>query len=227
MSARRPRIRLERACDWPLFSDLALAPDVDVLSVEVSRPTQDTIPVAVADASAILRAALDPATTPCQYKLWLVVHARPVKPYNRVGAYHARRDRLWGALQKCGLTVPEGHRTEVAIDCGTDLTGYAGSIAIDVIDLPVALEVTRRENAVCLGTDATSPDPITSLIPSPSTLISTRRSTLLSMSVARIPDYLFVARAFGEFDDAVVGVDVIAQNPFVTALRQRLPLEDG
>lgn len=160
-----------------------------------------------------------------QHQLWLLAFGQPVKGLSRVAAYHVERDRLWIAMQKRGVGVPGGRRSEIKFEYEDGSLGFGGSIRVDAVDLPVALEVTWRENAVCLGTDAQASDPLASLSPS---LISasTQTSTLLSVAVGRLASYVFVARAFGQFGDAAVGVEVIASNEFLDTLEPRITADD-
>jgi hypothetical protein len=225
MTTRRQLVRRERARDWPIFNSLALPADVGVLSVELIRPPQETADAVVADASAILRSALVLAMPSGQYQLWLLALGRPVKVSNRVTAYHAERDRLWTAMQKRGVGLPRGRRSEIKVEYEDGLLGFGGSIRIDAVDLPASLEVTRRENAVCLGTDAHASDPLSGLSPS-SRLASAQAPTLLSAAVGRLASYLFVARGFGQFDDAAVGVELIAPNEFLDTLEPRITAEN-
>lgn len=225
MTTRRQVVRRERARDWPIFGSLALPDDVGVLSVELNRPSQETVDAVVAGASSILRSALVSAMPSGQHQLWLLAFGQPVKGPGRVAAYHAERDRLWGAMQKRGVGVPGGRRSEIKVEYEDGSLGFRGSIRIDAVDLPVALEVTRRENAVCLGVDAQAPAPLVSLSPS-STSTSAQTPTLLSAAVERLASYVFVARGFGQFDDAAVGVEVIASNEFLDTLEPRIIAED-
>lgn len=224
MTTRRQVVRREHARDWPIFGSLTLPDDVGVLSVELNRPSQETVDAVVADASSILRSALVWAMASGQHQLWLLAFGQPVKGSSRVAAYHAERDRLWTAMQKRGVGVPGGRRSEIKVEYEDGSLGFGGSIRIDAVDLPVALEVTRRENAVCLGTNAQSSDPLVGLsLPSISASIQT--PTLLSVAVGRLASYVFVARGFGQFDDAAVGVEVIASNEFLDTLEPRIIAE--
>ncbi|MFY1633362.1 hypothetical protein ACN27F_08785 [Solwaraspora sp. WMMB335] len=224
MTTRRQVVRRERARDWPIFGGLALPDDLGVLSVDLHRSSQETVDAVVADASSIFHSALVSTMPSDQHQLWLLAFGQPVKGSSRVAAYLAERDRLWIAMQKRGVGVPGGRRSEIKVEYEDGSLGFGGSIRINAVDLPVALEVTRRENAVCLGVDTQASDPLVSLTPS-SISASTQTPTLLSVAVKRFASYVFVARGFGQFDDAAVGVEVIASNEFLDTLEPRIIAE--
>jgi hypothetical protein len=99
-----------------------------------------------------------------------------------------------------------------------DVLQFGGFIEFTASELAVALEVTRRENAVCVG-QIGEPEGcgwerlLSSLEPLPKDSVA-----LLRAVVRQIAKGLFVARSFGEFDDALVGSEVFAENDFMDRL---------
>jgi hypothetical protein len=156
-------------------------------------------------------------------RLWLVALGRPVPRSSRVAIHHAERDALWKALERSGVELPDGPRSESDIAPSSDVLQFGGYIELaSVGDLRVALEVTRRENAVIFGRSGDHDEPdwmnfLASLRPLP------RDSTaLLRASIHQVGGEFFVARSFGRFDDGKVGAEVFAGSEVLNILELAL-----
>lgn len=95
--------------------------------------------------------------------------------------------------------------------------GLWGSVQLSLDDLAAGLELTRRENAICLATDLVT-DPLISLTELQAEVGGDRASDRLRLAMQRLDIANFVARAFGEFDDSTVGVEVFATGPMLDAI---------
>lgn len=221
MTTRRLAIRRERVRDWPALAGYEIPSDLGVLSLELQRTPHEKLPEAVAEASGALRSGLDPVLGPGPYQLWLLCLGKPHRSSSRVGAYHAERDKLWAAMEKTKTGLPQGRRIEARVQYGVDF-GFAGSIEFELGDLPVALEVTRVENAVCVATDPLVADPLTRWITPLLGSVNTEPPTLLTLMLEVFPNLTLVARGFGQFDDAVVGAEVFGPDSFLDALERSL-----
>ncbi|NJC69863.1 hypothetical protein HC031_09045 [Planosporangium thailandense] len=187
-------------------------------SVDVRRQADESIGSAAAAAAAILGDALSEIMRPDQGKLSLVALGQPLTRPNRVTAYNAERDKLWAAFEKAGVVLPHGNSAEVGVTHSDDVRQFGGVIEFAMTDLSVALEVTRRENAVCIGRIG-EPDDfgwerfLLSLEPIPKDSVE-----LLRAAVRQIAGGLFVVRSFGQFDDVLVGAEVFAENSVIDQL---------
>jgi hypothetical protein len=219
MITSRITFRREAVREWPILAGDSNIPDtVDVSSVEVRRQADESVASAAALAATTLGTALSEIMDPDQGRLWLVTLGQPLTRPSRVAAYNAERDKLWAALEKSGVALPRGSRAEVAMAQSDDVLQFGGVIEFKTTELSVALQVTRRENAVCVG-QIREPDGfgwerfLSSLEPSPED-----SAALLRAAIRQIDSGLFVARSFGQFDDAVVGSEVFAENDVIDQL---------
>jgi hypothetical protein len=186
--------------------------------LDVQRQADESIASAVAVTATALGAALGEIVAPEQGKLRLVALGQPVSRSNRVAAYNAEKDKLWAALEKSGVTLPRSSRTEVEVARSDDVLQFGGFIEFGTSELAVAIEVTRRGNAVCVGQIGEAEGYgwerlLSSLEPLPQDSVA-----LLRAAVRQIATGLFVARSFGEFDDVLVGSEVFAENDVIDRL---------
>ncbi|MEU4807182.1 hypothetical protein [Actinosynnema sp. NPDC023587] len=147
---------------------------------------------------------------------------RPTLRSNRVAAYNAGQDKLWVALEKSGIVLPAGSRAESEIEPSADVLRFCGAIELTTAELPLALEVTRRENAICVGSiDQSSGFDwerlISSSAPVPNDAVGLLRAVLRQMSGG-----MFAARSFGQFDDAIVTSEAFGENEVLNRLESIL-----
>jgi hypothetical protein len=227
MTTRRQTIRRERAREWPIFEGRELPSGVDILSIEINRGSREEIELVVAHASAILGLALARSILPDQHKLWLIAWGEAVDPTNKVASYHAARDRLWTAIERTGITVPKGLRSEIRIDFDDGSFCFAGSVNFAISELPAALELTRRANTVGLATEVLAPDPIRYAKPSPFTPSDARPPMFVRAASGELGNWIFLARGFGQFDDAAVGVEILANSEFLNIMEPKLVIAES
>lgn len=217
MTTSRLMVRRERVEDWPLFEGLTLPPDLAALSVENNRLPNQSIDRAVAEAADVLRSSLAAARRSGEFKYWLVASSVPVRAANKVAAYNAKREKVWGVLERRGIEIPTGSRREWEASLSDDTFVLMGSVELDPGGLALALTATRRADAVCIAAAPSSVDPMASIFPRYAQSLGDA-STLLVTSVQLAANWAFVARAFGEFDDVSVGVEVFAREVFLDVL---------
>lgn len=218
MTTRRVAIHREQVKGWPIFHGLTTASDLAAISVEVTRPSGQPIDQAVENASGILRSSLAAARIAEQLKFVLVVAGAPIKPTERVAAYRAKRERVWGVLERQDISIPAGPRRDLEYPLADDRFGHVGSIEFELSDLEAALRVTRRTDAVCVATHPLAEDLLPSLAPALAQRIRPGSPGLLVALVQLHVNWAFTARAFGQFDDHLAGVEVIASDAFLDIL---------
>jgi hypothetical protein len=210
MTASRVTIHREDPKEWPKFAGRRDVPlGLRVVSIEVRRLAEEPIQLALTTAATVLVAALCERLLRDRNALTLVALERPRLKPNRLAMYYASRYKLWTALERDGFALPEGPRIEEMVVSTADAIQFAGAITFPLEQLPVALEVARSLHAVCLGVlDGSSRVEWRELV----TLARTMEgdTPLLEAALARAGDGIFAARAFGEFDDIVVGVDIFS-----------------
>jgi hypothetical protein len=127
--------------------------------------------------------------------LWLLALGRTTLRSNRIASHVAKRDGLWGALEKAVVVLPNGQRVEFQIAGSEDVVRFGGVIELTVPELSLALEVTRCQNAVRMGSvgqplridwDAF----LSSLNPFPKDLTG-----FLRIALRQVAGSIFVARA--------------------------------
>jgi hypothetical protein len=219
MITNRLAFRREIAREWPIFAgDSEISNTVGVASLDVRRRADESIASAVAVTATALGATVGEIMAPGQGKLRLLALGQPFSRSNRVAAYNAEKDKLWAALEKSGVALPRGSRTEVEVTRSDDVLQFGGFIEVAASELAVALEVTRRDNAICVG-QISEPGSYgwKRLLSSLGTLPKDSAALLLA-AVRQIAKGLFVARSFGEFDDVLVGSEVFAENDIIDRL---------
>ena len=226
MTTRRVAVRRERVGGWPIFRGLALPNDLAAISVEVTRSSNQTIDHATGDASAILGSSLAALADAGQLKLWLVVVGTPVKRTDRVAAYKASRDKIWGALERRGISIPGGSRFDLEISLPDDSFCLIGSVELELDHLRAALGITRLADAVCVATHSLTSTP-PPLFPGLAQFVGVGASKLLVALVQMHNSWTFTARAFGEFDDYSVGVEMFAHDAFLDVLEPIMVAEVG
>jgi hypothetical protein len=224
--ARRVAILRERAADWPKFATMDLPGDLGVLPVEVHRTAMERMAVAVGRASSVLTAGLDRSVPAERAALWLLALSSPVPRARRLGVLMATRAGVWDALEKDGVAVPDGPRSEVPLNyTDADALGFGGSIRFPVSDLPIALEVARTQNAVVVATDPAAADPLRAIIGDSPQLDEGKAPNVFMRAVPFVVGgtVAFVATGFGWFDDVEVGSYVFGYDelldPIEAALR--------
>ncbi len=222
MTTRRIDIRRERPGDWPIFDGLDLPRELGVLSVEINRLPAEKIKAAVREASDNFRTAWMRASLPRRWRMWLLVASRPVRRADRIAMLQATRLGLWGATEKAGIELPRGARSETKVSYNGGLTGFAGSISLESDDIPVALEVTRRENAICLAVDISSADPLFRVASIRPERLTAKVPDLFLLGVKAANDASFAVRGFGAFDDRMVGVEVFGSDSIINTLEMSL-----
>ncbi|MFI0791491.1 hypothetical protein ACH4OY_02120 [Micromonospora rubida] len=227
MTTSRIAFRREVASEWAIFNDDAgISSRFGVATVVVRRRADELISSAVGMTAAALGKALGQIADPEQGRMRLVALGRPLARSSRVAAHNADRDKLWSALEKSGIVLPRGSRTEAEMTHCEDVLQFSGVIEFAATELPVALEVTRRADAFCLGQIRDS-DGLgwENFLPSLE-LLPKDPAAFLRAAVRQIADGLFVARSFGQFDDALVGSEVFAENDVVDRLQAiMMPVE--
>lgn len=219
MTTSRITFRREVARDWPILAgDSDVPAAVGVASVGVRRRADESVASAAVVAATTLGAALGEIMPPEQGKLWLLALGQPTSRTNRVAAYHAERDKLWAALEKPGVALPRGSRTEFEVAYSDDVLRFGGVIEFMTAEFSVALEVTRRENAVCVGRINMLGGFDWERFVSSLDSLPKDSVVLLRAVVRQIADGLFVARSFGQFDDALVISEVFAENDTINRL---------
>ena len=219
---RRIVVRREVARDWPIFADDSEVPAaVGVASVEVRRGVDESVASAAVVSATALGAALGEMLPPDQGKIWLVALGRPTLRSSRLAVYLAERDKLWAALEKAGVALPDGSRTETEITHSDDVLRFGGAIELTSTEFPMALEVTRCENAVCVGRiDGTAGFDWERFLSSSDTL--SEDCGLLRLVLHQVSGGMFAVRSFGQFDDAVVTSEAFAENDLLNRLESIL-----
>jgi len=206
-----------------MFSgDSAVSASVGVASVEVRRRIDESIDSAAVVAATTLGRAVDELLSPEQTTLWLVALGRPTPRSNRIAAYKAERDGLWTALEKSGVELPDGSRAESSIARSDDVLWFGGAIEVTAAELPVALEVTRRENAVCIGNSEVVGGVVWQGLLAGCDPLPENSVGLLRVVLHEISGGLFAARSFGQFDDPVVISEVFAEDKVLNRLASAL-----
>lgn len=228
MTTRQPKLTREAARDWPLFSEDDVPSEMGVLSIQVQRRSGESIDLAATNVSALLATALTPVLEAQRCRLWLVALGSPVSRSSKLAAYRAERDALWGTWEAAGVHLPGGSRSEMEMANSPEVLRFAGCIELPSgNDLQIALEVTRRENALVLGqlNGHDDLDPIgflASLNPLPADSVGLLRAT-----VRQLGGEYFAVRSFGWFDDVEVGVEVFAQTSVLNNLELALNVAKG
>ncbi len=225
MTTRRVAVRRERVEGWPIFRGLALPNDLAAISIEITRSPNQEIDHAVGAVSAILGTSLAALGDAGQLKLWLVIAGAPIKRTDRVAAYRANREKVWGVLERQGISVPSGSRRDLELPLLGDSFGLLGSVELEPSNLQAALRVTRLADAVCLATHPLASDPLASLVPRLAQRAGAGIPGLLVALIQLHANWTFAARAFGEFDDHSVGVEVFAFDTFLDVLEPIMTVE--
>jgi hypothetical protein len=217
---RRIVVRREVARDWPIFADDSEVPAaVGVTSVEVRRRVDESVASAAVVSATALGAApelpgRDAAARPG--KNLAGGSGEADSPSSRIAVYLAKRDKLWAALEKAGVALPDGSRTETEITHSDDVLRFGGAIELTSTELPMALEVTRCENAVCVGRiDGTAGIDWERFLSSSDTF-SEDPVGLLRLVLHQVSGGMFADRSFGQFDDAVVTSEDRKPSPRMT-----------
>jgi hypothetical protein len=226
MTTRPPDILRERATDWPKFATMDLPGGLGILPVEVHRSSTERTAAAVGRASRVLASGLARSVPADQAALWLLALSRPAPRGNRLGVLLATRAGVWNGLQKDGVALPGGPRSETPVQyTDADAMGFGGSIRFPMSDLAVALEVTRTENAVVVAADPAAADPLAAVLADPLELVEGKTPNMLKRAVPFVVDgtSAFVATGFGWFDDVEVGAYIFGYDelldPVEAALR--------
>jgi hypothetical protein len=227
MTTRPPDILRERAADWPKFATMDLPASLGVLPVEARRSSTEPTAAAVGRASTVLAGGLARSVPAERAALWLLALSRPAPRGNRLGVLLATRAGVWHGLEKDGVAVPGGPRSETPVHYpDADAMGFGGSIRFPVRDLAVALEVTRTQNAVVVAADPAAADPLATVLAGPIALVEGKTPNMVNRSVPFVVDraLAFVATGFGWFDDVEVGAYVLGYDelldPVEAALRE-------
>jgi hypothetical protein len=221
MTTSRTNIRRERIHNWPIFKEFNLSDQLLALSVEITKCSHEKVGVAVAEASQALTSALL-ASTFRHIHLFLVARGSTLEEPHRVAAYVAERHKLWNSMERSGLPIPIGPLSERRVDYDDGKFGFIGTIDFALAELPVALEVTRREDAVCIAADPGGCDSLIDEISASYPGGSLGSTSVLGASVRHLADYEFVARAFGQFDDRVVGAEIFGRQDSLDSLAKLL-----
>jgi hypothetical protein len=115
------------------------------------------------------------------------------------------------ALEKSGIVLPAGSRAESEVEPSGDVLRFGGAIELGTAELLLALEVTRRENAICVGSiDEPSGFDWERFVSYPGVLAQDSVGLLRSV-LHQSSSGMFAARSFGQFDDVVVTSEVFAE----------------
>lgn len=201
---------------------MILPEDLAALSIEVIRSPDEAMDRAVGEASAVFRSSLAALGIDKRCKLWLVVSSAPLRRNDKVAAYRASHEKVWGVLERRGIAIPEGTRRELEVSLSDNLFVVVGSIELYLGGLSLGLEMTRFVNAICLVTDQRATDPMFSIVSRHGARLHDGTHGLLLASVQSGALWNFVARAFGEFDDHLVGVEVFARDAHLDILASAL-----
>jgi hypothetical protein len=214
-------IKYERVRDWTIFKDdEEISPDIRVVSLEVRSTHEQSITSAVAVTADVLFGHHSPPISLIQ----LIVIGPIVPATHKVAAYNANKLRLWGALERDGIDLPDGDRSEFPIGDLDNEVRYAGQIDLTPTadSLNQALEFTRSRMAVCIGRVEDAP-------PFPATELLTghlqphdNQESLLRLCLHHLSAGQTVIRSFGSFDDHTVGTDVFADGKSASLRRQSL-----
>lgn len=219
MTTSRIVIRRDVVREWPIFATESEVPvAVGVTSVEIRRQGNESVASAAVSAATALAGGMGQMLAVEQGTLWLLALGRPILRSNRIAAHSAKRDRLWGALEKTGVVLPNGRRTEFQIGRSDDVVQFGGVVELTVTGLPLALEVTRCQNAICMGSAGQPLQMgwdgfLSSLDPLPEDSTAFLRAALRQVSRST-----FVARSYGQFDDVVVTSEVFAEDDILNPL---------
>ena len=203
MTTDRFTVENEVASEWPVFEGINVAA-VDVMSIYWNRlgespgvPTEHQ-----ADRELVGILERSPLGRFSRYKL---VAASPgPEPLTKFGLNLARRDKCWGAIEKRGLTLPRGLRTEREVE---RVPGrFVGQIDISIKDLPQALEVTRNTIAICSATMNSRHD--AHVLDAAGA--AQRSEELLQKAVGWVSTDFALGRSSGEFDDVRGSIDIFA-----------------
>lgn len=216
----RVRVEQEDPSSWPAFERAELEA-AGLVSVVARREVDETVNAAAAAALELMAGAvLDTMGAPTRA---VVYASRTHWPVNRVGQAGARRDRLWGALERDGLVVPRGVRSESEVPPSGDggLT-FVGWLEADVVDVPALGALTRAVPAVCLvGTTETD-------VPAErwDALLDARESTNSLFVAAEahrdVLGHSFALRCHGAFDDAEASCDAVGDASAIARLTAAL-----
>ncbi|WP_157555482.1 hypothetical protein [Nocardia crassostreae] len=94
------------------------------------------------------------------------------------------------------------------------------SASFAVTDLPSAVGMTIRENAIILALGISEGDPVSRFCEYLQRSTPTRRIDLLPLAVDVFAGGSFIMQGFGEFDDAIVGVDIVARRRTIVELEE-------
>jgi hypothetical protein len=214
-------VRRENPTDWPVLAGCDLPSDLGVLSVELRRGPGEGISGVVAEGAELLRSALRPTEPADGYRLWLVHLGDPIESTGRVGRYRLERFGLWQVVESEGTPIPDGRRVESMMRYADGSTGLAGAVASDLSRLPASLEATRLRNAVCVVAGTADPNPLDVVVRSQPAPVEGKGPALLPLILRGLP-HRGVARAFGSFDDVLVGVEILAADSFLDAVESQL-----
>jgi hypothetical protein len=218
MTTNRIAIQNDSLHNWPIFTDIDIPPTLGVMSIEIRRRLDEDIPSTGVMAAQALVAAMRTVAEPFG-SILLIALGDAISPSGRSASYRAERDKLWSTLEKSGAVLPAGERLERKLACTEGSSRFAGIISVAIEDLPIALEVTRQINSVCIcefprsSTDSAWQQVAPLLEHCPPD-----QAAMLRELIPTVTGDMFVARSFGSFDDVSVGVDIFAQHSMLSRL---------
>lgn len=218
MTTEECSVRTERADAWPVFRDLELSA-VDVISIECGRGKDESLAVATARAAVVLQRAFSELMETAGITFVLAA-SEPITVPSRgkVAALNAERKKLWNSWDRDGVVLPPGRREEWNAASEEHAVRYAGYIECALEHLPQAVEITRTRDALLYTARAASVrDEILATLRSV-VASSGRRDEMLRSSLRVQGGDILIIRGFGEFDDAVAGVEVFGKGRRVSDL---------
>ncbi|WP_141711480.1 hypothetical protein [Jiangella alba] len=141
---------------------------------------------------------------------WGLIAVSTIRPTNRLAAHLAERRTFWELAARAGTKLPPGERIE--IDLGSSQR-RAGEIALSLIDLPAAMDLTRTADMICIGFPPEAPhdQAITSIVDAMERSTESRwttQFTLLRAATILLASGHLIMRSSGRFDDNVASSDL-------------------
>jgi hypothetical protein len=215
----RVRVEQEEPSTWPAFEGVGLR-DTGLVSVIARREVDQTLDDATTAAAALMGLALLDVMEP--HSAAVLFAAQTHRPVNRVGRVRAMRDRLWASLERDGLVVPRGVRTEWEVPPSDDELSYVGCVESELADVSALVALTRMVPAVCLVRADGSPMSSVDMNP----LVDARESTASLFVAAEahrsVLGHTLAVRCHGAFDDVDVACDAVGHAPAIAALTAAL-----
>ena len=218
MTTRRLKVERVSAQGLPIFEGFDVS-SVEEFSITAFRGLDDSIPAAASAASTALTAALQSLWPRNERQFCLIALGGELQISGKVSAHLAERDKLWGQWKSSGIGLPAGQRFETNLSIHPGRWRYFGSINFETPQLPVALEVTRVADAVCVA--APGNVSLQSLVQRLATRVldgkplMAGQHSLLPAVVSSLPEGAIAMRAFGAFDDVNISIDVFGEGHII------------